>query len=87
MIGVWWALSIMLKKWYFIQYVIESQAQDCSFQDIFWSDKADRARLKVGNENVYILVVNQLTDRIFIDGQCAPGSVLDTVEVQKKHHD
>ena len=77
----------MLRNWHFIQYVIESHAQDLSFKDIFWAGKADRARLKVGNDNVYIQVVNQLSDQIFINGQCAPGSVLDTVEVQKKHHD
>ena len=53
----------------------------------FWNGKANRVRFKVGRENVCVLVVNQLTDQIFINGQCAPGSVLHTVKVQKKHHD
>lgn len=47
--------------------------------------KANRARLKVGSENVCVIVFTQSTDQIFINAQRVPGSVLDTVRLRKKH--
>lgn len=63
----------MLRSWHFIQHVMESHTQNLSLDDVFLSGEANRTRLKVGNESMYVIVFNQSTDQIFVNGQCVQG--------------
>lgn len=71
--------------------MLKNHTQNLSLDDFFFgggSGKANKARLKVGRENLYEIVFNQnqLIKDLLTASVCVPRSVLD-VETLKEHGD